>query len=816
VTLGLFAGVFLWGYRALESSSQTVLAAAPEHEQKTGYERDYGAFCEALGAWRGGEDEALGDLRAAARRLAEEHNRPDALRASAYYERLNPAEREAGLADSRRFGELWQEVESAPNEGWSVERESLLKELRGFIARTTARADFVPAGHALALAARIEVRALEANLSDAEQEDKTQRAAQDIREALAIFKRSGLETPRLEPLWLKAKLALLAEAEESAEDLYAEVLEVAEACRVDDYRERALLGLESVALGRGDLPEVERLLAELASFRQPSKCWPLARGHANQLLHADSPRKAAEFLLRNRPLGEDDREQLDQWRQLMALVRLRQGDPEGALGLLDALQQGPMDEELMVLRARVALKRNELREVRRILTKESLAGFSLRTQQAALALRGEAWLALDEPALALAELTAAGDIARTWERRLERQRALEDTSATIFGEWSGLHTQALEARALGALGRGTDAALAIESAQSHAWRGARPDPTTRAEIENWAAHFELGLVTWIFGADSSLAVSVDQNGAAATLRIDRSRKQVLEAVRRMREALLAGDEVLAGRLSGELVELLFPPGLLERLEGSATRERLLCIAHGPLELLPLEAVTWGGRSLDERATCLVLPELPSRTPGSAPGLAAAWVLVGDPMTNSGDLRLPAAGPELEGIGKIWPAASRYSGRDFTRAALVTALESEQPVHIATHLRAAAACDEGRFSALGLELDRGQVICAAELARVRVTSPLVVLSACDTAGGRAIDARGRQGLARALFEGGARNLAVTLWPVADQAAAEFTRRFHGALGEGLEPSQAARRARVELREAGASSADWAAFRLAGRD
>jgi CHAT domain-containing protein len=138
------------------------------------------------------------------------------------------------------------------------------------------------------------------------------------------------------------------------------------------------------------------------------------------------------------------------------------------------------------------------------------------------------------------------------------------------------------------------------------------------------------------------------------------------------------------------------------------------------------------------------------------------------------------------------------------------------VHIATHLRAAAACDEGRFSALGLELDRGQVICAAELARVRVTSPLVVLSACDTAGGRAIDARGRQGLARALFEGGARNLAVTLWPVADQAAAEFTRRFHGALGEGLEPSQAARRARVELREAGASSADWAAFRLAGRD
>jgi len=58
--------------------------------------------------------------------------------------------------------------------------------------------------------------------------------------------------------------------------------------------------------------------------------------------------------------------------------------------------------------------------------------------------------------------------------------------------------------------------------------------------------------------------------------------------------------------------------------------------------------------------------------------------------------------------------------------------------------------------------------------------------------------------------------VTLWPVEDRAARAFALRFHRWLAAGELPSAAARRTRAELREIGAPPADWAAFRLLGRD
>jgi CHAT domain-containing protein len=80
----------------------------------------------------------------------------------------------------------------------------------------------------------------------------------------------------------------------------------------------------------------------------------------------------------------------------------------------------------------------------------------------------------------------------------------------------------------------------------------------------------------------------------------------------------------------------------------------------------------------------------------------------------------------------------------------------------------------------------------------------------------VDAEGLLGLARALLDAGARNLLVTLWPVTDDAAAAFTPLFHEALCEGASPALAARDARRTLRAAGRPAADWAAFRLLGRD
>ena len=55
--------------------------------------------------------------------------------------------------------------------------------------------------------------------------------------------------------------------------------------------------------------------------------------------------------------------------------------------------------------------------------------------------------------------------------------------------------------------------------------------------------------------------------------------------------------------------------------------------------------------------------------------------------------------------------------------------------------------------------------------------LVVLSACDTGKGAVDYSEGLEGLPRALYVAGARNVLVALWPVGDRAARNFMERFY---------------------------------------
>ncbi len=822
LTLGLGAALVAWGWHSSRGALPTgaspaphsVLASEPTPGQATpaaDYAADYADFAAALAAWRAGEDAALAPLRAAAERLTTAHGRLDARGVCEYFAGLSPEERAAGLSADERFGELWSAVQEAAPETWPSERSGYLAALREFTAEVAPRADFAPAGRALSLAARIELRALDAGMETLEREDTAELVRRDAREALAIFQRAGMETPQLEPLWLLARLDELEGREAAASEGFEAVLDVAELCRVDDYRERALLGLSRIAWARGDVVELDRLLAELASFRSPAESWPLALHHASQLLSQDLPDRAAEFLLRNRPSYEED---LEAWTQLLAAARLRQGDQSGARALLLRLEATSPTARL--LRARLALAEEQPERALEELEELEAQPLTASRRRSLHELRGAAWLASGRPDQALTELREAGRLAESWEARLEAQGSLDETSATILGEWSGLHTAALEARALAENGEALAAAVAIERAQSRRWRGGSPGPAAEAELRAWAAGYRYGLVTWIFGADAGLAVHVDSAGSAHAMTVPHSRREITRAVRRLREALLAGDDRRAERLCDELAPALLPPSLLEQLESGAPQGRVLLLAHGAAELLPFEALRWEARSLDERATCLVLPELPARDPGQPAAAPMRWRLLGDPLSAEGWVLLPAAEPELQALAKLWPDARIETREDFTREGLARSLQGEDAVHVSTHLVDSAGCDSARYAAVGLLLSGGETLCAAELSELSVRSPLVVLSACETAGGRYLDARGRQGVARALLDAGARGLLETLWPVTDEAARRFTPLFHAGLQRGLSPASAAREARLELAAQGLGASDWAAFRLAGRD
>src|SRR5690606_37956986 len=113
--------------------------------------------------------------------------------------------------------------------------------------------------------------------------------------------------------------------------------------------------------------------------------------------------------------------------------------------------------------------------------------FTPHGEMFARSLLGEAHLVLGRPARAAAMLERALELAEHWEARLEEQRMLGDTTATVKGGGDGLHAVARLAEALAELGRPLDAASAIELAQARALRAALGEeaPDT-SDVAAWA------------------------------------------------------------------------------------------------------------------------------------------------------------------------------------------------------------------------------------------------------------------------------------------------------------------------------------------
>ena len=453
--------------------------------------------------------------------------------------------------------------------------------------------------------------------------------------------------------------------------------------------------------------------------------------------------------------------------------------------------------------------------------------------------------------------------AREFERVLElaeshRRRLLIDSLAdrTLLGsfnvlgesEGAGLETVSRLAQARLALGDPIGAALACEDWQSRALRTAvgrrragavqgnpqgSDEPLTREMLAAWVDLTEQGLVTWVFGADSAVVVHVRRgpNGEldAAGAELGFGRRKAFAAVSRVVDDVRHGFD--PSRSAAALADKMFPEPVRSRLREAARRgavrgierPQLLLLLHGPMEAAPVDYLPLFGPQAGEDVRLLTLPGLPRPLPRARPSAEAfrAWTLLGDPVdpensnANPRSL-LPLAGEELSTIARLWDAAGSLRPARFTGEELIEALRGSRCLHIATHLQDSGDSREARFSPFGLRLDGGRVFSPSDIAAIGPNLPLVVLSACDTGGGRFMDSEGLIGVARAFLEGGTRNLVVTLWPVADGAARDFSVELHRALHAGRLPSEAVRAARKALRDAGRSPGDWAAFRLIGQD
>ena len=271
------------------------------------------------------------------------------------------------------------------------------------------------------------------------------------------------------------------------------------------------------------------------------------------------------------------------------------------------------------------------------------------------------------------------------------------------------------------------------------------------------------------------------------------------------------------------------------LQPSAVDE-VLVVTDGPLAYLPLETflredggAPWGATTrFDYGPSASVLLTLQSpRTP-------ARWtrqlLAVGDPTRagpgaliasterdRSGEVMLPdlpAAAAEARSVAGL-VGGDAITGEQATLARwLAYGPERYRYLHFATH----ALLDDVHPERSAIVLAHGRLDLKA-IRRLRLSTELVTLSACETGLGQRVRGEGIIGLPHAFMEAGARAVIVSLWKVRDQAAAAFMIDFYRELHAGRSPADAMRAVRQARLRAGGDAAhpsEWAAFILIGGD
>jgi hypothetical protein len=144
------------------------------------------------------------------------------------------------------------------------------------------------------------------------------------------------------------------------------------------------------------------------------------------------------------------------------------------------------------------------------------------------------------------------------------------------------------------------------------------------------------------------------------------------------------------------------------------------------------------------------------------------------------------------------------------------LPSARIVHFATH----GLLDPDRegsefFNSLALSptADDPGFLTAREIDKMRLSAELVVLSACDSADGKATG-DSVQGFWSAFLSAGVPSIIVAQWSIPDAPTALLMREFYAALLKGADKPRALRQALLATMKSHPNPGDWAGFVLIG--
>ena len=235
------------------------------------------------------------------------------------------------------------------------------------------------------------------------------------------------------------------------------------------------------------------------------------------------------------------------------------------------------------------------------------------------------------------------------------------------------------------------------------------------------------------------------------------------------------DDVAAD--SGPRIDAL-RKAVVEPLALPARVTRVLLSTEGALSYVPFSALL-GGREVAYTPSGTTHGHLLEERDLLGRGVLA----LGDPQYGAGIgplrsgrlARLPATAEEARAVGD--PV---LLGAEATESGLRRALAGRPRWH-AVHLACHGIVDADRplLCALALTAEGGDdgILTAREVLRQVVPADLVVLSACETAKGRAFAGEGLLGLTRAFMFAGAPRVICSLWKVDDEATRAMMGRFY---------------------------------------
>jgi CHAT domain-containing protein/Tfp pilus assembly protein PilF len=183
--------------------------------------------------------------------------------------------------------------------------------------------------------------------------------------------------------------------------------------------------------------------------------------------------------------------------------------------------------------------------------------------------------------------------------------------------------------------------------------------------------------------------------------------------------------------------------------------------------------------------------------------------------------LRGAGNEIKSVYR-WFRGSMFTGNRATETNFRLAMQKPALFHLAMH--SISDPTDSRYSYLLFDthndtLEDGRLF-NYEISLLRLKSPMVVLSACNSGTGTLYHGEGLMSLARGFILAGASSVIMTSWEVNDEISAEIISRFYQHLSEGKHKDEALHLAKLEYLKTSppiyANPYYWAAYEVLGNN